>query len=432
MNAKQSLSPSVSPASGATAAAPRVSRTIEEVRASVFGYVESVQDTLAAGGFLPARLNLNKGVVRGLLEVFCWGYWQIYSLLQRLLLQVAPAHATGEWLDLHANGVGLTRRAATKARGKVRFIRAALSSKPTAVASGSKQIAKTPRMVAASERGKEANITIPAGRIVRTLPDGAGRIYRYSTLAAAVLPAGADFVDVPVESEDYGAAANASAGQICELVTPVTGISGVTNPAGWLESEGANEESDAQLQERYALQWQANNGCTKHAYKAWALSVPGVTSVSILDRHPRGQGTVDVVVRGADVLPTAALLEKVRAAIAPNTPINDDWLVKGPTPVPAVIDGDIEYVSGDPDAIRAQAENRLRALFAETSPLADVTALQIGQDLTLDLLTHTVMAVPGVKRVTWASPAQDVLTVPADGVACLESLRLRTVTAEEI
>lgn len=387
-------------------ALPRVSRTIEEVRASVFGYVESVQDALAAKGFLPARLNLNKGVVRGLLEIFCWGYWQIYSLLQRLLLQVAPAYATGEWLDLHADGVNLTRRAATKAQGKVRFIRAALSS-------------------------REANINIPAGRIVRTLPDGAGRIYRYSTLAAAVLPAGADFVDVLVEAEDYGAAANASAGQICELVTPVAGVSGVTNPAGWLESEGANEESDAQLQERIALQWQANNGCTKHAYKAWALSVPGVTSVSILDRHPRGQGTVDVVVRGADVLPTAALLDKVRAAIAPHTPINDDWLVKSPVPVAALIDGEIEYVSGDPEAIKVQAENRLRALFAETSPLEGVAALQIGQDLTWDLLTHTVMAIDGVKRVTWKAPAADLLVVPDDGVARLESLNLRTVAAQE-
>ena len=88
MSTRQSLSASVSPASGTTAAVPRVSRTIEEIRASVFGHVESAQDSLAAQGWLPARLNLNKGVVRGLLEIYCWGYWQIYSLLQRLLAQV--------------------------------------------------------------------------------------------------------------------------------------------------------------------------------------------------------------------------------------------------------------------------------------------------------------------------------------------------------
>nr|WP_297047344.1 baseplate J/gp47 family protein [uncultured Desulfovibrio sp.] len=388
-------------------ALPRLSKTIDDVRASIFAHVEEVQDIFAAKGWLPGRLNLNRGVVRGLLELYCWGYWQIYALLQRLMRQAVPATASGDWLDTHAASVNLSRRPATKAKGNVRFLRAPSSS-------------------------LAGNVAIPARRIVRTLPDGIGQVYRYSTVADAVLPAEAAYVDVPVEAEDYGAAANASTGQICELVTPVEGISGISNEADWLTSEGADEETDAQLQERYALAWAANNGCTKHAYKSWALSVPGVTSVSILDQHPRGQGTVDVVVRGADVLPTEALLEKVRAAIAPNVPINDDWLVKGPEPVPCAIAGEIEYTSGDPAAIVAQAEARIRALFAETSPLSDVAALQIGQDLTLDLLTHTVLAVPGVKRVVWTSPAQAVISVPADGVARLESLSLTTRMAEEI
>lgn len=386
-------------------ALPRVSRTINEIRASVYGHVEAAQTALAEKGYLPTRLNLNKGVVRGLLEIYCWGYWQIYMLLQRLLLQVAPAHATGEWLELHADGVALSRRAATKARGMVRFFRAEGTS-------------------------IDANVSIPAGRIVRTLPDGTGEVYRYATTARAVLPSGAEHVDVEVEAEEYGATSNASAGQICELVTPVMGIGSVSNPFGWLTVEGANEETDVQLQERYALQWQANNGCTRYAYMAWALTVEGVTSVSILDKHPRGQGTVDVVVRGADVLPTEALLEKVRAAIAPHTPINDDWLVKGPAPVPVVIEGTLEYATGDPDAIRAQAENRIRALFAETSNVNGVGALQIGQDVPLDLLTHTVMAVPGVKRVAWASPPADVAIAAAE-VARLESLFLATTAAAE-
>lgn len=386
---------------------PRIERDIDDIRSSVFAQVENVQDEYQDKGWLPARLNLNKGVVRGLIEISCWGLWQLYSLLQRLLKQAVPATSTGDWLNTHAASVNLSRRPATKAVGNVRFLRSPSSS-------------------------PAANVAIPSRRIVRTPPDGAGQVYRYSTLAPAVLPAGEAHIDVPCESEEYGAAANAGAGQICELVTPVEGIAGVTNAAGWLTSEGANEETDEQLRERYALAWAANNGCTKHAYKSWALSVPGVTSVSILDRHPRGQGTVDIVVRGADVLPTEALLEKVRAAIAPNVPINDDWLVKGPIPVNCAIAGRLEYTEGDPELIRMQAENRIRALFAETSPIAEVKALSIGQDLTLDLLTHTVMAVPGVKRVEWTSPAETVVQVPADGVARLESLVLSTTVANEI
>ena len=383
---------------------PRLSLSLDTIRSSLFTRVDAVQDALAAKGYLPARLNLNKGVARGLLELSAWGQWQLYTLLSRLLAQAAPYHATGTWLDLHADGVSLTRRAATKAVGLVRFTRTA------------------------GQNG--ANINIPAGRIVRTLPDGAGEVYRYTNPAAAVLPAGADHVDVPVEAESYGAAANASAGQICELVTPVSGVASVSNAADWLTSEGANQETDAQLGERYRLQWQGNNGCTKYAYMAWALSVPGVTSVSILDRHPRGQGTVDVVVRGADVLPTSSLLDEVRAAIAPNVPINDDWQVKGPEAVPVTITGELEYVSGDPDSLRATAEARLRALFAETSPLADVTALQIGQDVTLDLLTHVVMAVAGVKRVRWAAPAADV-RIAADAVARLDALAITAAQTDE-
>ncbi len=386
---------------------PRIERDIDDIRSSVFAQVENVQDEYQGKGWLPARLNLNKGVVRGLVEIFCWGLWQLYSLLHRLLKQAVPATSTAEWLNTHAASVNLSRRPATKAVGNVRFLRSPSSS-------------------------LAANVAIPQRRIVRTPPDGAGQVYRYSTLAPAVLPAGEEYIDVPCESEEYGAAANASAGQICEIVTPVEGIAGVTNTVDWLISEGANEETDEQLRERYALAWAANNGCTKHAYKSWALSVPGVTSVSILDRHPRGQGTVDIVVRGADVLPTEALLEKVRAAIAPNVPINDDWLVKGPIPVNCAIAGSLEYTEGDPEIIRMQAENRIRALFAETSPIAEVKALSIGQDLTLDLLTHTVMAVPGVKRVEWTSPAETVIQVPADGVARLESLVLSTTVANEI
>jgi Uncharacterized homolog of phage Mu protein gp47 len=169
----------------------------------------------------------------------------------------------------------------------------------------------------------------------------------------------------------------------------------------------------------------ANNGCTKYAYKAWALSVPGVMSVEILDQHPRGQGTVGVVVRGSATLPTDALLERVREAIAPEAPINDQWYVIPPDAVPAVILGRLHYVAADPVLLAREAELRVRALFADSSPYTGITPLAIGQDLPLDLLTAAVMGVAGVKSVDWLSPVADV-AVPKDAIAVLETVSFVT------
>ncbi|CAK7044820.1 MAG: hypothetical protein DELT_02984 [Desulfovibrio sp.] len=384
---------------------PRISRTIDDIRASIYARIDAVQDAFAAKGWLPRRLNLNKGVVRGCIEIYAWGAWQIYNLLEKLLKQILPQFSEDEWLDLHLESVGLTRKEATKATGNVRFYRNASAG---------------------------GNIVIQSGRIVKTEPDGKGDVYRYITTEKAVLPAGEEFVDVPVVAEEYGAGANAGAGQICELVTAVPGIGSVSNTADWLTSEGADKESNALAYERYRLCWLANNGCTKYAYKLWALSVPGVLSVEILDQHPQGQGTVGVVVRGSAVLPTEALLERVREAVAAKAPINDEWYVVGPEPVATAILGRLHYVVGlgDPDLLISEAKKRIHALFAETSPYTEITPLAIGQDLPLDLLTATVMSIPGVKSVDWLTPSADVV-VPKDGIAMLESVDFMTLAEDE-
>lgn len=370
---------------------PRISRTIDDIRASLFARIEAVQDELATAGFLPRRLNLNKGIARGLIELTAWGIWQIYNLLEILVKQAIPATATGIWLDLHLAAVGLTRKKATKAIGRVRFFR---------------------------DASVGGNIVIPAGRIVRTLPDGAGEIYRFVTTEAAVLLAEEEFVDVPVVAEEYGAGSNAGPGQICELVTPVIGVRAVSNQADWLISEGADKERDDQAQERYQLRWMGLNGCTKYAYEAWALSVTGCVSVEILDKHPRGQGTVGVVVRGSAGLPTEALLERVREAIAKKAPINDDWFVISPDAVTITVCGCLHFVHGDPVRLIHEATQRIYSLFAEVSKYADITPLKIGQDVPLDLLTAVVMGVSGVKSVDWNTPTEDVV-VSKSGLAML-------------
>ncbi|BCS55206.1 baseplate J/gp47 family protein [Geobacter sp. SVR] len=383
-----------------------VSKSLDTIRQEMFDRIAAVQEEYAAKGWLPIRLNLNKGIVRGLIELWCWGLWQLYQFLALVLIQAFPDTATGSWLDLHCKQVGITRKPATKARGIVYFTRAAAAG----------------------------NVPIPTGRVVRTKPDGSGTVYRYVTTAAVIIPDGATEVAVVVEAEEYGAGANVTAGQISEISTVIPGVDVCENRAGWLTAEGVDEEQDEPLRFRYVLAWQGLSGCTKQAYQAWALSVTGVVSARILDQHPRGQGTIDVVIQGSAGLPTEGLVAAVDAKINGTgaddelTPINDDVLVKGPTAVDVAIVAELVISSGDPAAILAQAENRERSLFGTTA-VAGVNPFGVGADATLDRLKWPLM-IAGVKKVNLTSPADDV-PVDADGLAVLESLELSYVWADE-
>jgi len=377
-----------------------VSKSLEQIRQDLFDFIGAKQDEYAAAGWLPRLLNLNKGIVRGMIEIWAWGLWLLYQFLAVVLKQAFASTATGGWLDLHCLDVGVTRKEAVKASGTVYFTRV----------------------------GSVGNVPILAGRVVKTLPDGAGQVYRYITTVAALLPDGESEIAVPVAAEEYGAASNVTAGQISEIVTVIPGIDGVENRAGWLLVEGSDREEDEPLRLRYFLAWKTGNGCTKYAYEGWALAVTGTESVRILDNHPRGQGTVDVVVKGTAGIPTAGLLALVNTAVQSNIPINDDALVKGPTPVNVAIAGNLELTSGEPAVIVALAENRLRALFAPVLTVADVPPLLIGQDLPLELQTWAVMGIPGVKKPTWTNLAT---AVAEDELAVLVSVDLTWSWASE-
>lgn len=378
----------------------RLGKTIESIRADIFSRIEAVQDEYQAKGWLPARLNLNKGIARGIIELFAWGQWQLYNFLDVIHTQAVPLEASGKWLDLHARQVDAARKPATKARGNVIFRRG-------------------------ESRG---NIVIAKGRILRTKPDGLGNIYRYATLEDAVLPMAADSVAVPVEAEEYGQLANATAGQICELATPVPGIASVGNEADWLVSEGADEESDASLARRYILAWQRRAGVTRSAYEAAALEVPGVSDVYVADQHPRGEGTVDVIVMGSAGLPTPGLLDAVRASLDEYIVINHDLLVKSPAPVPVPVRFCLVLLSGDEEAAKLAAGNFVRSLFSANEAVAD--RFRIGHDVVRDRLARGIISLPGVKSIVWQEPQADV-EVPADGLAILQSLDISCVWSRE-
>lgn len=347
-----------------------IDKTVDEIRGEYLAEAESLQ----AAGTLPENLNLNRGLIRSLLELFADGHARLYEYLRNLLPQAFGNTSTGDWLrTLHAPAVGITPIAKTKALGQVVF----------------------------SRTGTTGNLSIPIARIVRTRPDGLGLVYRFVTTVAAVIPDGQTSVTVAVEAEEYGSASNVATGMITEIVTHIPGVDSVTNLSDWLITEGVDDESDANLQARYILAWRSVNGVTKYAYESWARSIPGVVEVVILDQHPRGQGTVDVVITGAGGIPTQNLLDAVAAKVEEMRPINDNALVYGATPVPVDIELEVVLTGGVASTIEDTVETAIRDLFD--------TGLRIGEDVTLDRIVSETMQVSRyIKKVTITAPAADV------------------------
>lgn len=378
-----------------------VNKSLDTIRADMFARIEEVQADYYAKGWLPIQLNLNKGIVRGLIEMWCWGLWQLYLFLALVLKQAFPDSATGGWLDLHCKQVGVTRKLQTKAKGTVYLIRDAAGG----------------------------NVPIAAGKVVKTKPDGTGKIYRFVTTADVVLPDGALEVAVPVEAEEYGTSSNVTAGQISELATVIDGVDRVENRVDWLTSEGNDDELDEPLRVRYQLAWKVLNGCTKYAYEAWAREVTGVVTVKVMDQHPRGQGTVDVIIVGSAGIPTEQLLDDVRANILgtgnndEKYPINDDVEVTAPETVLVDYVAQLELTSGVAAEVIAEAENRVRALFSTLPAIEGVTPLGVGGSATRDRLNWACM-LPSVKRINTAFI--DV-PVPENGLAVIRTLTITAV-----
>lgn len=381
---------------------PKLSKSLAEIRADLYRRMNEVQDEFISQGYLPQRLNLNKGVARGLIELFAFGLWQLYQVLEKTMQEAVPKNSASKWLDVHCDQVGIHRKQSQKACGNIAFYRADLEN-------------------------KDRNIVISKGRIVKTLADGEGEIYRYVTLENAVIRQGEDFVLIPCESEGYGKKNNAAPNQICELVTSVEGVGKIDNFSDWLTKEASDEENDIQLQRRYALAFSSQAGMTRAAYENAALSVNGVEDVFISDQHPRGEGTLDIVVQGANGIPTENLLEEVRKAVASHIVINDDVLVKSPDPVLVDISMQIELLSGSEAEIKAQAAEYIQKLF---SCDYSVPYFGIGKDVILSRIEAGIINLPGVKRIVWNIPTADV-TIQKEQMAKLGSLNIEIVWVTE-
>ena len=319
---------------------------------------------------------------------------RLYALaaeLQSLLMQADwvldqsfPQTAQGTYLDYHAETRGITRGAAEKAAGTLRF---AAADKVTAAC------------------------PIEKGTVCMTAEG-----VRFETTEDAAIAVGSQWADVPAQAVEAGAGGNVIAGTVTLLSAMPVGVVQCTNPAAF--SGGCDAESDEALRGRVLASYQRlPNGANAAYYEQEAMRYPGVAAAKAVGRA-RGIGTVNVVIATHAGVPDAALLAAVETDLQKKREIAVDVKVLAPTVETVAVTAALKAAPGYTFAeVKAGAQSALEALF---------TGELLGKSVTTARLLTLLCGVEGVENVHLTAPAADV------AVGSTELPMLGTVTISEL
>ena len=319
---------------------------------------------------------------------------RLYALaaeLQSLLMQADwvldqsfPQTAQGTYLDYHAETRGITRGAAEKADGVIRF------------AAADKVAAACP---------------IEKGAVCMTAEG-----VRFETTEDAAIAVGSQWVDVPAQAVEAGAGGNVIAGTVTLLSAMPVGVVQCTNPAAF--SGGCDAESDEALRRRVLASYQRlPNGANAAYYEQEAMRYPGVAAAKAVGRA-RGIGTVNVVIATHAGVPDAALLAAVETDLQKKREIAVDVKVLAPTVETVAVTAALKAAPGYTFAeVKAGAQSALEMLF---------TGGLLGKSVTTARLLTLLCGVEGVENVHLTAPAADV------AVGSTELPMLGTVTISEL
>ncbi len=215
--------------------------------------------------------------------------WLMGFMAQTVLPAAFVKYSTGTFLELLADGVNLSRKAAVAAQGNIEFTRGDVGQA----------------------------VTIPVDTVVQTATLN-GVVYQLKTTVETSFGAGLATVDVPVTAVDEGAAFNLATGYYAILPVAIANITGVTNAADWLTVPGADIESDDDLRARIRNQFgTASDFHTDSVYRSLIATFPGVSVDAIWFEHdaPRGPGTANAFVLFDFAAPVAQYLTDINAYI---------------------------------------------------------------------------------------------------------------------
>ncbi|MBS0054246.1 baseplate J/gp47 family protein [Yersinia sp. Marseille-Q3913] len=194
--------------------------------------------------------------------------WLINALVNTVMANMFLATASGQFVDLFAWAVNLSRKDASLTQGVIRFTKDSVS----------------------------AEITVPAGTVIQTERIN-GTVYKLMTLADTVIPAGVTGALIAVNAESAGSGHNLAPGYFRILPVAVNGIASAVNEDNWLIAPGADKELDDDLRDRVRNQFNLPGQYHIDAvYRGLIAGIAGLTTDRIFFLHdaPRGPGTANV------------------------------------------------------------------------------------------------------------------------------------------
>lgn len=215
------------------------------------------------------------------------------------LMMKFPQFAVGVFLDWHGEPIGVYRRPAVKATGKVTF------------------------------EGKE-NTPIPAGTIVTTIGDENEPGYLYEVVEDGLINESGS-VTLKIQAVEAGAVGNVPAGTIRGIIKPIQGLTNIINHEP--TSGGTDQEDDDSYRERI-LDHHRNKPLSGAVsdYIKWAKEVPGVGYVEVIPLWD-GDGTVKILITDSDnKVASPELINSVKNYIDPV-----DGMGQGVAPIGATV-----------------------------------------------------------------------------------------------
>lgn len=320
---------------------------------------------------------------------------ELIELLRDVLNNCFVSHANEDWIELDAINYGMQRKLARKTIGQLTLKRTNASGV----------------------------IKVPKNTVFKTNIDINGEELRYFAIKDVIIPKDVNEFKVEVEAEAEGIRYNVPEGLITKSLIFLE-VDTITNTSDWITAEGADMEETESFRSRVLNAWDEQaTQTTAGKYKKAAESVDGVLFAQVNDQHPRGQGTVDIIITSTKGDATQQLLDNVKAAVSNIQGAYDDLIVKSSVNVQQPIHVKL-FVPESPrydDSIERAQDSLIRLL-------------QISGNRKLNELnlTDIIFAIkndnPDIRNIKVFTPSADVLLandkVIVAGEICVEMERV--------